>query len=163
VLSDRDWTHPQGGRTGTNLHAQVTRWLAAGHRVTIVACSYDGAQALERDGKLTRHRIGGPLDCIPARGLEARRGKLVPDADVVLGVINGITVLTPLWLRKPRVAQIHHIRRDHYVRELGRLGRVAAPLVETLPLRLLYRTTRFVTVSESSAADIAARWSRAGA
>ena len=33
ILSDRDWTHPQGGGTGTNLFGQVSRWIAWGHRV----------------------------------------------------------------------------------------------------------------------------------
>jgi hypothetical protein len=31
VLTDRDWGHPQGGGTGTNLLGQVSRWLAWGH------------------------------------------------------------------------------------------------------------------------------------
>src|ERR687886_529053 len=37
LLTDRDWTHPQGGGTGTNLYGQVSRWIAWGHRVTVVA------------------------------------------------------------------------------------------------------------------------------
>ena len=37
------------------------------------------------------------------------------DADVVLEVINGITFLTPLWLRKPRVAIVHHVHRELYL------------------------------------------------
>ena len=53
----------------------------------------------------------------------------------MLEVVNGITFLTPLWLRRPRVALVHHIHRDHYVAELGRPGAVAALLAETLPLR----------------------------
>ena len=40
VLTDRDWTHPQGGGTGTNLYGQVARWVAWGHRVTVVAGTY---------------------------------------------------------------------------------------------------------------------------
>ena len=43
VLTDRDWTHPQGGGTGANLFGQVSRWLAWGHQVSIVACGYHGA------------------------------------------------------------------------------------------------------------------------
>jgi glycosyltransferase involved in cell wall biosynthesis/O-antigen/teichoic acid export membrane protein len=155
-LADRDWTHPQGGGTGTNLHGQIKRWLAWGHRVTVVACSYRGANRLERHGDLTIHRIGGRSTVFPRAIKRLWRSRLVDDADVVLEVINGITFLTPLWLPKPRVALVHHIHREHYERELGRLGRVAALLLETLPLRLLYRGSRFVTVSESSAADVAA-------
>ena len=54
-----------------------------------------------------------------------RRG-LARDADVVLEVVNGIAFLTPLWLRNRGVTLVHHIHRDHYVTELGRVGAVAA-------------------------------------
>src|SRR5436305_2326791 len=154
ILSDRDWTHPQGGGTGTNLFGQVSRWIAWGHRVSVVACSYPGAAPVERHGALTLYRAGGRSTVFPRTILRQWRG-LVPDADVVLEVVNGITFLTPLWLRKPRVTLIHHIHRDHYVREMGRAGRVAAFFLETVPLRLLYRRSRFLTISHASARDIA--------
>ncbi len=155
ILSDRDWTHPQGGGTGTNLFAQAARWLHWGHRVSVIACSYPGAAACERIGALTLHRVGGRSTVFPRAIARQWRG-LVPDADVVLEVVNGITFLTPLWCPLPRVTLIHHIHRDHYVRELGGKGRVAALMLETFPLRLLYRRTQFLTISQSSAREIAA-------
>ncbi|MEA2399517.1 MAG: hypothetical protein QOK25_3073 [Thermoleophilaceae bacterium] len=155
ILSDRDWTHPQGGGTGTNLFGQVARWIAWGHRVSVIACSHPGAAPVERIGALTLHRVGGRSTVFPRAILRQWRG-LVPDADVVLEVVNGVTFLTPLWLRTPRVTLVHHIHRDHYVREMGRRGGVAAFLLETLPLRLLYRRSRFLTISKASADGIAA-------
>jgi glycosyltransferase involved in cell wall biosynthesis len=153
ILSDRDWTHPQGGGTGTNLFGQVSRWIAWGHRVSVIACSYPGAEAVERIGDLTLYRVGGRSTVFPHAIWRQWRG-LVPDADVVLEVVNGITFLTPLWLRTPRLTLVHHIHRDHYVREMGRAGKVAAFLLETLPLRLIYRRSRFLTISHASARDI---------
>jgi glycosyltransferase involved in cell wall biosynthesis len=155
VLADRDWSHPQAGGTGTNLQSQVSRWLEWGHRVTVIACGYPGGPALERDGSLTIHRMGGRSTLFP-RAIWRQWRKHVPDADVVLEVINGITFLTPLWLRTPRVALIHHIHRTNYVEEMGVKGRIAGFLLETLPLRVLYRGTRFLAVSQAAAADIAA-------
>jgi glycosyltransferase involved in cell wall biosynthesis len=155
ILSDRDWTHPQGGGTGTNLFGQVSRWIAWGHRVSVIACSHPGAAPVERIGALTLHRVGGRSTVFPRAILRQWRG-LVPDADVVLEVVNGVTFLTPLWLRGPRVTLVHHIHRDHYVREMGNAGRAAAFALETLPLRLLYRRSRFLTISKASAQDIAA-------
>ena len=155
VLTDRDWTHPQAGGTGTNLRAQVSRWLEWGHTVTLIACSYPGAEPLERDGSLTVHRMGGRSTVFPRAIWSQWRG-LVPDADVVLEVMNGVSFLTPLWLRTPRVLFIHHIHRDHYVQEMGRLGRLAGFLLETAPLKLLYGGSRVITVSAASARDIAA-------
>jgi glycosyltransferase involved in cell wall biosynthesis len=155
ILSDRDWTHPQGGGTGTNLYGQVSRWIAWGHRVSVIACGYPGAAPVERIGQLTLYRVGGRSTVFPQAIVRQARG-LVPDADVVLEVVNGITFLTPLWLRTPRVTLVHHIHRDHYVREMGRAGRLAALLLETLPLKALYRRSRFLTISNASAGDIAA-------
>jgi len=155
VLADRDWTHPQGGGSGANLREQAVRWVAAGNRVTIVCCTYPGAAKIERDGDLTIHRVGGRSTVFPRAIWRQWRG-LVPDPDVVLEIVNGVTFLTPLWLRTPRLVLVHHIHRRHYVEEMGpRRGKAAAFLLETLPLRLLYRDARFLTVSDSAATDIA--------
>ena len=154
VLADRDWTHPQGGGTGANLFGQVSRWLAWGHRVSIVACGYEGCVRHEKIDGLEIHRVGGRSTVFPRTIWRGWRGKL-PEADVVLEVVNGITFLTPLWLRKPRVTLVHHIHRRHYVEELGRKGLLAAWLLETLPLKLLYRGSRFSTISNSTANEIA--------
>jgi glycosyltransferase involved in cell wall biosynthesis/O-antigen/teichoic acid export membrane protein len=155
VLTDRDWTHPQGGGTGTNLYGQVSRWIAWGNRVSVIACSYPGARPYEQlSEQLEIHRMGGRSTVFPRVIWKQWRG-LVPDADVVLEVINGVTFLTPLWLRKPRAALIHHVHRHHYVEEMGRKGKLAAFLLETAPLSLLYRGTRFLTISHSTADEIA--------
>jgi glycosyltransferase involved in cell wall biosynthesis/O-antigen/teichoic acid export membrane protein len=157
VLTDRDWTHPQGGGTGTNLYGQIARWVAWGHRVTVVAGDYRGAQREERLGPmLTIHRMGTRLTVFPRAAWAVWRGRVGHDADVVLEVINGITFFTPLWLRKPRVALVHHVHRRMYVEELGRRGAIAAWLLETIPLRLLYRGTPFLTISDAARRDLIA-------
>src|SRR3954462_6829776 len=153
VLTDRDWTHPQGGGTGTNLYGQVSRWLAWGHRVSVIACGYPGCEREERAGGLTIHRLGGRSTVFPRAIWRQWRG-LVPDADVALEVVNGITFLTPLWMSTPRGTLIHHGHRDHYVAEMGPKGRVAAFMLETAPLRWLYSSSRFMTISEASAGDM---------
>jgi glycosyltransferase involved in cell wall biosynthesis/O-antigen/teichoic acid export membrane protein len=155
VLTDRDWTHPQGGGTGTNLYGQIARWVAWGHRVTVVGGDYPGAAAREELGPdLTVHRMGSRLTVFPRAAWASLRRGLAREADVVLEVVNGITFLTPLWLRRPRVALVHHVHRDHYVAEMGRPGALAAFLAETLPLRLLYRDTTFLTISEAGRHDL---------
>jgi glycosyltransferase involved in cell wall biosynthesis/O-antigen/teichoic acid export membrane protein len=157
VLVDRDWTHPQAGGTGTNLFGQVSRWVAWGHRVTVVAGSYPGALAHERlDERLEIHRVGTRLTVFPRAAWLILRRKLARDADVTLEVVNGIPFFTPLWLRTPRVALVHHVHRRMYVAELGRRGALAALALETLPLRFLYRATPFTTVSQSARRDLAA-------
>jgi O-antigen/teichoic acid export membrane protein len=141
LLTERDWTHPRGGGTGADLHGQVARWLAWGHRVTVVAGSYPGAARVEEPAPgLTIHRMGNRLTVFPCAAWAVLRG-LGRDADVALEVVDGVAFLTPLWLRRPRVA---------LVRGAGR-GRAGA-----LALKLLYRGTRLLTVSEGARGDLVA-------
>jgi glycosyltransferase involved in cell wall biosynthesis/O-antigen/teichoic acid export membrane protein len=158
VLTDRDWMHPQGGGTGTNLYGQVARWLAWGHRVTVIAGSFPGAPAVQRPAeRLEIRRMGTRLTVFPRAAWAVARGA-GRDADVVLEVVNGIAFFSPLWffLRAPRVALVHHVHQRHYVTELGRRGRVAALLLEKLPLSVLYRHLPFLTISGAAREDLVA-------
>jgi glycosyltransferase involved in cell wall biosynthesis len=155
LLADRDWTHPQTGGNGANIWGHVSRWVEWGHRVTVVAGMYPGAKPVESYGpNLVVHRAGGRSTVFPHAFWKVIRG-VGRDADVVLEVINGITFLTPLWLRKPRLAMVHHVHHDLYEGEFGpRLGRVLFWLLEAMPLRLLYRRVPFSTISQSARSDL---------
>jgi glycosyltransferase involved in cell wall biosynthesis len=154
VLADRDWKHNDTGGNGANIWAQVSRWVAAGCRVTVVAGEYPGGKRVEQFGdRLVVHRMGTRATVFPRAMLAVLRG-VGRDADVVLEVINGITFLTPLWLRKPRVAMIHHVHRELFLEEFPRTGKLLYLLLERLPLRLFYRRTRFCTISSAARADL---------
>ena len=154
LLADRDWTHPQTGGNGANIYNQVSRWVAWGHKVTVVAGMYPGAAPFQRfSDDLVVHRMGGRATVFPRAVWSVLRG-IGRDADVVCEVINGITFLTPLWLRKPRVALVHHVHRELYLGEFGRLGHLLAWVLETMPLRVLYRRTPFLTISRSACDDL---------
>jgi glycosyltransferase involved in cell wall biosynthesis len=159
ILSDRDWTHPQGGGTGTNLYGQVSRWLAGGHRVTLISGAYPGAVPVERPTSgLELHHVGTRLTVFPRAAWAVLVRGVGADADVIVEVINGIAFFTSLWprLRIPRVVICHHVHQDHYVYELGLTGRAAAAVLERLPLRHLYRQTPVLTISRAARADLIA-------
>jgi glycosyltransferase involved in cell wall biosynthesis len=154
VLADRDWTHPDTGGNGANLYAQISRWVTWGHRVTMLTGHYPGAKKVERFGpRLVVHRGGGRATVFPRAFLSVMRG-VGRDADVVLETINGITFLTPLWLRKPRVAMVHHVHRELFLGEFGRAGQFLFWVAERLPLRYLYQGTPFLTISRSARDDL---------
>ena len=155
VLTDRDWTHPQGGGTGVSLLGYVRHWLEQGHRVTVIAGSYPGAVADEHQGRLTVHRRGTRLTVFPHAAIGVRLRGLGSGADAVIEIVNGISFLAPLWTRLPHVAWVHHVHRRQYLLELGLLGRVAAFWLETVPLRSLYRRRPFFTVSVATARELA--------
>ena len=151
VLADRDWTHPQGGGTGENLYHNISRWAARGHEVMVIAGAYPGSGTVRQESpNLVVYYLGGRATVFPRAIWAVLRG-LGRDADVVFEVINGITFLTPLWLRRPRVALVNHPHRDLYVGVFGpRLGRFLSAVLEELPLRLLYRRAPFLTISGSA-------------
>jgi glycosyltransferase involved in cell wall biosynthesis len=151
VLADREWTHPQGGGTGIELYHHVTRWAERGHHVRVIAGAYPGCPPVRHVApNLTVHHMGGRATVFPRTIAAVLRG-LGREADVVFEVINGITFLTPLWLRKPVVALVNHPHRDLYIGEFGRrLGRCLSSALEELPLRLLYRRVPFLTISGSA-------------
>lgn len=156
LLTDRDWTHPQGGGTGTNLLGQVSRWLKDGHEITVIAGTYPGAEKVSHpEPGLTIHRMGGRVTLFARAPWASLRG-IGRDADVVLEVVNGIAFFTPLWfwLRIPRVTLVHHVHRDHYVAEMGPKGRWAALLAEHIPLRFLYQHHPFLTISHAAKRDL---------
>src|SRR5215212_6885399 len=132
VLADRDWMHPQAGGTGTVLFGQVSRWIAAGHRVTVIAGDYPGAERVSRPHeRLEIHRMGSRLTVFPRAAWATLRG-VGRDADVVLEVVNGIAFFSTLWrwLPAPRVLLVFHVHQAHYVAELGLFGRAAAFVAE---------------------------------
>ena len=154
ILTDRDWSHPQAGGTGANLSGYLRHWLAAGHRVTVLTSSYPGASEHEQDGRLTVIRQGSLRTVVPKVARRQRRG-LVPDADVVLEVVNGVMFFTPLWLRTPHVTLVHHPSSpDQYELEFGRKGKLGAFLLEAAPLRWLYGRSRFLALSEAGADEL---------
>ena len=121
----------------------------------MVAGSYPGAKRVERFGpRLTVHRAGNRATVFPLAILTVLRG-VGRDADVVLEVINGITFLTPLWLRKPRVAMVHHVHRELYMGEFGRAGLLPLLAAEKRPAEHAVPAHPFVTISNSARDDLA--------
>jgi O-antigen/teichoic acid export membrane protein len=135
LLTARDWTDPRSGNAG--MRSQVSRWLAWGHRVTVIAQAYPGCQRVEQiDENLVIHRMGSRRTLALRAGWATWRGT-GRDADVVLEVIDGTGFFTAFWrwLRVPRVAMIDH---------------APASWLERVPLRFLYRLRPVITTSSAS-------------
>jgi glycosyltransferase involved in cell wall biosynthesis/O-antigen/teichoic acid export membrane protein len=140
------------------LYGQVSRWIALGHRVTVIAGDYRGAERVSHlHERLTVHRMGSRLTVFPRAAWATYRG-IGRDADMVLEVCNGIAFFTSLWrwMRKPRALLVFHVHQEHYVTELGLRGRLAAFLLEQVPLLMLYPGVPVITISESSREDLIA-------
>ena len=155
VLTDRDWTHPQGGGTGTNLYGQVSRWLAWGHRVTVVAGAYPGCAA--------REELAPSLTCTgPARGSpcsRARRGcrcaagsRARPTSCSRSSTASRSSRRCGCGGRGWRSCTTSTATTTSP--SSGARARWPRSLAETLPLRALYPDTTFLTISDAGRRDL---------
>ncbi|UQX87131.1 glycosyltransferase family 4 protein [Jatrophihabitans telluris] len=151
----RDTSHPEGG--GSEVYVEhMARWLVRdGHDVTIVCAAHDRAPADEvRDGVRFRRRGGwlsvylhGLLYLLSARG---RR------TDIVVDVHNGIPFFSPLVRRRGLTVLVHHVHREQWhIVYPGLRGRIGW-WIESRLAPWLYRSAAYLTVSESTRADLGA-------
>jgi glycosyltransferase involved in cell wall biosynthesis len=122
--------------------------------VTLVCARHPGSAPLEeRDGVHLR-RLGGRLT-VYLWGL-AWLVRHRRDVDVVVDVVNGLPFASPLVRRRGVVALVHHVHAEQWrIIYPGLAGRVGW-FVESRVVPLLYRGRPFLTVSDASAADLAA-------
>lgn len=146
----KDIKHPDAGGAELNIHEQARRWVEWGHHVTIFTArpkgqgrhdNIDGVEMFRAGGKFTDY-LWAPLAYL----LFLRRR-----ADVILDIENGIPFFTPFFSLKPKVVLFHHLNQDQFIVEfgplLGRIGR----FLERVLVPIVYRRSRFVAVSQSTA------------
>ncbi|HET6210710.1 MAG TPA: glycosyltransferase family 4 protein [Jatrophihabitans sp.] len=151
----RDTAHPDGG--GSEVYVEhMARWLSQqGHQVTIVCAAHRNSPADEvKDGVRFRRR-GGWLSVYP-RGLAYLLSRPGRRTDLVIDVHNGIPFGTPLVRRRGLHVLVHHVHREQWrIIYPGLRGRLGWWIESWLAPRL-YRGLPYVTVSESSKADLVA-------
>jgi glycosyltransferase involved in cell wall biosynthesis len=153
VICDRDWTHPQAGGAGMNLRRQTEYWLEWGHAVTIATVSYPGASAHEDHSPLRIYRMGTTHTVYLhiARALWRGLGR---DADVVMEVVNGVPWVSRWFTRRPTAVMVHHVCQQQYDFEFAWPISSIGKALEGQVMPLLYRGLEFITVSETSKADL---------
>ena len=156
LLSWRDLDDVEAG--GSEVHAATVArfWAEAGLDVTL-RTSYAQGQApvVMRDGYRVIRRAGRYLVFPRAVGSElvGRHGP----RDALVEIWNGMPFFSPLWARGPRIVVLHHVHAEMWKMVLGADAPWAATLGTILEQRvapLVYRTSRVVTLSQSSKNDI---------
>lgn len=151
-LSWRDRDNPEAGgaETFTERTAEVLTEL--GHDVTIFTSRFPGAPALDRHGRVRIVRRGGRFSCYAAGLLYAGRHRR--DFDVVVDVQNGVPFWSPLLARRPVINVTHHVHRDQWRVIFGPKLAGFGWFLESRVAPRVYRTARYVTVSEASRDDL---------
>lgn len=145
----RDWTHPWAGGAEVHVREVASRLVDWGHEVTLFCGRYLGCEGRQRVDGVEVIREGNPFTVYLCAAKEYLRSFRKGDYDAVVDDINGVPFFTPLYVREPKVAIVHHLVREIFFQQLPTHKAVMGYLAErTIPL--LYHDTPFIAVSEST-------------
>jgi len=162
LLCWRDTGHPEGGGSERYLE-RVAGYLAGqGHTVVFRTASYPGAPTLSRRDGVTFSRAGGNFS-VYVRSWTAMLGArfgvgplakaLGGKPDVVVDTQNGVPFFARIFSGAPTVLLTHHCHREQWP--------VAGPIISQLGWfiesrlsPMIHRRSRYITVSEPSAAEL---------
>ncbi len=149
----RDLDDPEAGGSELHAHKIASHWAAAGLDVTFRTSAVPGAPAaLTRDGYRVL-RQAGRYAVFPGAAWEGIRMGNRP-GDALVEIWNGMPFLSPIWYRGPRVVFLHHVHAEMWGMvlppTLARLGNLAEQRIAPR----FYRSSRIVTLSDSSRDEI---------
>lgn len=147
----RDASHPEGGGSERYVHRIAEGLAAAGIRVTLLCAAHGRAPAEEMLNGVRIVRQGSRLSVYP-RALAyvlRHRPRLVVD------VQNGLPFGSTLVTRTPVVVLVHHVHREQWPIVFGRLGGAIGWWLESVLAPRIYRSCRYVTVSQATRSELA--------
>ena len=149
----RDITHPQAGGCELHLHEIGKRLVKAGHSVSLFCGAYDGCEQAEVVDGINIIRKGKAYTVYFYAVSEYLSGLRKNNYDVVVDDINGVPFFTPLYMRRPKIAILHHLVKEIFFKELPVTLRPIGYTAEKL-IPVLYGRIPFVTVSKSTKAEM---------
>jgi glycosyltransferase involved in cell wall biosynthesis len=149
----RDLDDPEAGGSELHAHKIASLWAAAGLDVTFRTSAVPGApEALTRDGYRVLRRAGR-YAVFPGAAWEGIRMGHRP-GDALVEIWNGMPFLSPLWYRGPRLVFLHHVHAEMWGMVLPpTLARLGVTMERRIAPRF-YRSSRILTLSESSRTEI---------
>ena len=153
IVAWRDIDDPEAGGSELHAHQLATEWAAAGLRVTLRTSAVVGSPEVVRRNGYRVVRRSGRYAVFPRAIFEGLRHG-APAGECLIEIWNGMPFLSPLWLRGPRVVFLHHVHAEMWKMTLpGWMARLGSSF-EQRWAPPVYRSTRIVTLSESSRSEI---------
>jgi glycosyltransferase involved in cell wall biosynthesis len=156
VLNERDPRHPKTGGAEIHVSEIFQRLAQRGYEVTLASSSFAGCKTFEDVGGMRVWRLGRLPFYYPRVAWtcmrETRRGRF----DVVVECLNKVPFYSPVYSKVPVLALCHHLFGEVAFRQVP--WPVAAVVYGAeLLIPPLYREPPFVSISESSKADLVRR------
>lgn len=148
IFNWRDITHPQAGGAELHIYKQAKRWVKWGHEVTLFCGGYNGNIEYDEISGIKIIRKGNQYSVyLHAVWNYLRHWR--KKCDVVIDDINGVPFFTPLYVRKPKLAIIHHLVKSIFFKVLPYPFALLGYLAEK-SIPIIYKKTPFITVSKST-------------
>ena len=157
IFNWRCWMHPWAGGAENYLYEISRRLVKRGHKVTWFVSSWEGFEGREFSDGIEVIRKGGKFSVYLHAFLTYIRELRRRDFDVIVDDVNGVPFFTPLFVGKKKVAIIHHLVKRIFFKELPWYLAVIGWLSEK-SIPIVYKKTKFVTVSESSKRELEEFW-----
>ncbi|MFQ6085408.1 MAG: glycosyltransferase family 4 protein [Candidatus Bathyarchaeia archaeon] len=149
----RDWTHPWAGGAEAHVYEVTRRFAKWGHEVTLLSGEYEGCRRREELSEVEIIRKGNPFTTYLYAAKEYLQNLRERDYDVVVDDINGVPFFTPLYVREPKLAIVHHLVKEIFFQQLPWLKATIGYLAER-SIPVLYRNTPFIAVSNSTREEL---------
>ncbi len=153
ILNWRDTHHVWAGGAEVYIQELAKRWVQMGHEVLIFSGN-DGKNPRDEviDGVHIKRRGGFYFVYVWAflYYLLQFRKKF----DLVIDSQNGMPFFTPLYVKEPIVALLHHVHQNVFRKSLRWPFSEIARVIEKRAMPFWYRHIPFITVSESSKNDL---------
>ncbi|HVT00663.1 MAG TPA: glycosyltransferase family 4 protein [Patescibacteria group bacterium] len=151
ILNWRDPKNPKSGGAEKVTMEHARAWVSAGHTVTWFSSSFAGAKENERIDNVEIVRRGNYLSVYifaPFFYLFSKRS-----FDVVIDEIHGLPFLTPLYVRKPKIALIHEVAGEIWSYMFPFPMSLIGKFIESLYFNL-YKNVKFWVPSKSTLDDL---------
>jgi glycosyltransferase involved in cell wall biosynthesis len=155
LLAWRDLEDLEAGGSELHAHRIASLWAAAGLDVTMRTSTAEGLPAREERNGYHVERIAGRYAVFPRSAVHGavhyrRRDGLVE-------IWNGMPFFSPLWAPPRRIVFLHHVHAEMWEMTLTpRLAKIGR-FVEQSVAPPVYRSSRIVTLSDSSRDEIVSR------
>jgi glycosyltransferase involved in cell wall biosynthesis len=156
VINWRDIRNPDAGGAEVHLHEIFRRVATRGHEVVLLTSGFPGGAAEEVIDGIQVIRRGTWWNFnyrVPGEYLARLRHRRF---DVVVDDINKIPFYTPLYVRVPLVAMMHHLFAESIFHETSLPFALYVAGAERL-IPLVYHRTRITVVSESTQDELVKR------
>lgn len=159
ILSWRDIKNPASGGAEVLTHEIVKRWVKAHKQVTVISSMFedapkeeiiDGVRIIRRGHADARWLFWSVHFLAFLEYQKNFKGKV----DMVIDQVHGLPFFTPLYVKEKKIALICEVAGELWFKVFdlffGAMGRLA----EKLYLGMIYRNMHFLTISQSTKAEL---------